>query len=64
VDSALALAGRLGEKPREALRASKRLMKAPWRDQVQQALERERGVFSERLRSDDCRNALSRMQRR
>ncbi|WP_339750732.1 enoyl-CoA hydratase-related protein [uncultured Marinobacter sp.] len=64
VDSALALAGRLGEKPREALRASKRLMKAPWRDQVQQALERERGVFSERLRSDDCRDALNRMQRR
>jgi len=31
---------------------------------VQQALERERGVFSERLRSDDCRDALNRMQRR
>ena len=63
LDFALAQAARLSEKPRDALRASKRLMKAPWRDQAQQALEREREVFSERLRSDDCRNALNRIQR-
>jgi len=62
--AALELAQRLAGKPREALRASKRLIRAPWRDQVREALERERAVFSERLRSDDCREALSRMQRR
>ncbi|TNE77222.1 MAG: crotonase [Gammaproteobacteria bacterium] len=61
---ALALAGRLAGKPREALRASKRLMRAPWRDMTMQALERERSVFAERLRSDDCRAALARLARR
>lgn len=62
--AALELAKRLAGKPREALRASKRLIRAPWREQVREALERERSVFSERLRSDDCRQALARMQRR
>lgn len=64
VDEALALARRLVAKPRDALRASKRLMRAPWRDQVKEALERERAVFTERLRSDDCRDALDRLTRR
>ncbi|SFM58200.1 enoyl-CoA hydratase/isomerase family protein [Marinobacter pelagius] len=64
VTTALELAQRLAGKPREALRASKRLIRAPWRDQVREALERERAVFSERLRSDDCRQALTRMERR
>jgi len=64
VVAALELAQRLAGKPREALRASKRLIRAPWREQIREALERERAVFSERLRSDDCRNALARMQRR
>ncbi|WP_417539590.1 enoyl-CoA hydratase/isomerase family protein [Marinobacter sp.] len=61
LDSALAMAARLADKPRDALRASKRLMKAPWESQARQALDREREVFSARLRSDDCRNALGRM---
>lgn len=64
VAEALSLAGNLASKPREALRASKRLIRAPWREQTKQALEREREVFSERLRSDDCRAALDKLARR
>lgn len=64
VEEALALARRLAAKPRDALRASKRLMRAPWREQIKEALERERAVFAERLRSDDCRAALERLARR
>lgn len=58
---ALAQAQRLAAKPRDALVASKRLMKAPWREMVGEALERERPVFAERLRSEDCRAALARL---
>ena len=36
------LAANLATKPREALRASKRLMRAPWQESIQAALERER----------------------
>ena len=61
---ALAQAQRLAAKPRDALVASKRLMKAPWREMVREALERERPVFAERLRSEDCRAALARMGKR
>jgi len=61
---ALVLAERLAGKPREALRASKRLIRAPWRAQVEQAMERERVVFSDRLRSEDCQAALDRLARR
>ncbi len=64
VEEALAQASRLAGKPREALRASKRLIKAPWREAVREALERERTVFAERLRSEDCRAALTRMEKR
>ncbi|MBW7471967.1 enoyl-CoA hydratase-related protein [Marinobacter sp. M216] len=64
VHEALALARRLAGKPRDALRASKQLMRAPWREQIKEALERERTVFTERLRSDDCRAALARLGRR
>lgn len=58
------LAANLATKPREALRASKRLLRAPWQESIQAALERERAVFAERLRSDDCQSALAAMQRR
>lgn len=61
---ALAQAQRLAAKPRDALVASKRLMKAPWREMVREALERERPVFAERLRSEDCRAALARLGKR
>lgn len=59
--AALEKAKALTMKPRDALRASKRLMKAPWHDQAMAALNRERDVFSERLRSDDCQQALARL---
>jgi len=58
---AMVVAAGLATKPREALRASKRLIRAPWREQVEQALAREREVFSERLRSEDCRAALDKL---
>lgn len=54
----------LAGKSRESLRASKRLMKAPWQGAIKEALERERAVFAERLRSDDCQNALANIGRR
>lgn len=55
---ALARARDLAGKPREALRTSKRLLKAPWQDLTVQALNRERDLFTDRLRSADCRQAL------
>ncbi|MBL1273264.1 MAG: enoyl-CoA hydratase/isomerase family protein [Oceanospirillales bacterium] len=64
LSEALLIAGNLVSKPREALRASKRLIRAPWREQIEQALEREREVFTERLRSEDCRAALDKLARR
>ncbi|MCK0162384.1 enoyl-CoA hydratase-related protein [Marinobacter sp. S6332] len=64
VSEALRIARSLASKPREALRASKRLLRAPWREQVEQALERERAVFTQRLRSEDCRAALDKLARR
>lgn len=64
VAEALTLAGSLASKPREALRASKRLIRAPWREETKQAMERERIVFAERLLSDDCRAALDKLAQR
>lgn len=61
LDEAFAVAEKLSGKPREALRASKRLIRAPWKAMALEALERERQVFAERLRSDDCHAALARM---
>lgn len=64
VATALAQAERLAAKPRDALIASKRLIRAPWRVMIRDALERERPVFGERLGSADCRAALARMDKR
>ncbi|MDX1633964.1 MAG: enoyl-CoA hydratase-related protein [Marinobacter sp.] len=58
---ALARARDLARKPRQALRTSKRLLKAPWQELTVQALNRERDTFADRLRSDDCRRALDRL---
>ncbi len=60
-EEALARARLLAGKPRESLRASKRLLKAPWQELTVQALNRERDVFADRLRSEDCRRALDRL---
>lgn len=57
-EEALARARELATKPREALRTSKRLLKAPWQELTVQALNRERDLFADRLRSADCRQAL------
>lgn len=61
LNEAFAAAEKLAGKPRGALQASKRLMKAPWQAMVKEALEREREVFSERLQSDECHAALAQM---
>jgi enoyl-CoA hydratase/carnithine racemase len=58
--AALELATRLAAKPRESLRLSKSLMRRYWREAVAEALEIERGHFTERLQSDDCKAALDR----
>lgn len=54
----LAEARRLTTKSRDALRAGKRLMLAPWREQALAALDREREAFAERLQSDEVRHRL------
>lgn len=58
VAAALKIGNHLAGKSREALRASKQLIRAPFRKLLKEALERERVVFSERLRSEDCQAAL------
>lgn len=64
LETAFAAAEKLASKPREALRASKRLIKAPWHQMTKAAMEREREVFAERLRSEDCHAALAAMQKK
>jgi enoyl-CoA hydratase/carnithine racemase len=48
----------LAAKPSAALRASKRLMKATFREQLLQAVKLENEVFAERVRSDDAKRAF------
>ncbi|WP_166268813.1 enoyl-CoA hydratase/isomerase family protein [Marinobacter caseinilyticus] len=57
--AALTQARKLTGKPREALRTSKQLLKAPWQESMLAALNREREAFGARLRSDDCQQALA-----
>jgi enoyl-CoA hydratase/carnithine racemase len=64
VDAALARARTLVGKPRQALMDSKRLMKAPWQAATKEALEREKAVFTERLRSPECQQVLAGMGRK
>ena len=64
VATALEIANSLAGKSREALRASKQLIRAPFRKLLKEALERERVVFSERLRSEDCQAALNSLMNR
>jgi enoyl-CoA hydratase/carnithine racemase len=49
----------LAAKPAAALRASKRLMKRPFREQIKAAMEAENQEFSAQLRSEDAREALT-----
>src|SRR3954447_2017290 len=48
----------LAAKPPAALRASKRLMKRPFREQIKAAIDAENLEFSARVRSDEAREAF------
>jgi enoyl-CoA hydratase/carnithine racemase len=48
----------LAAKPAAAVQASKRLMKRPLREQLEQAVKLETEVFAERVRSDDAKQAF------
>src|SRR6266705_1927034 len=48
----------LAAKPAAAVQASKRLMKRPLREQLEQAVKLELEVFAERVRSDDAKQAF------
>jgi enoyl-CoA hydratase/carnithine racemase len=52
-------ARKLAAKSAEALQASKRLMKGPFREQVKAAMRAENEEFSKRVRSDDAKEALA-----
>ena len=50
---------KLAAKPAEALQASKRLMKRPFREQIMAAMKAENEEFSAQVRSDDAKEALT-----
>ncbi len=52
-------AGKLAAKPAEALQASKRLMKQPFREQIKAAMKAENENFSALIRSEDAKEALT-----
>ena len=52
-------AQKLAEKPAAALQACKRLMKAPFRDQLELAAKRENEEFAVRVRSADAKEAFT-----
>jgi enoyl-CoA hydratase/carnithine racemase len=52
-------ARKLAAKPGDALRASKRLMKQPFREQVKAAMKAENEAFSARIRSEEAKEALT-----
>jgi enoyl-CoA hydratase/carnithine racemase len=58
METALRAAQAVAEKPFAALRATKALMKKPWAAAVEQAMQEELKVLSERLTSPECREAL------
>jgi enoyl-CoA hydratase/carnithine racemase len=49
----------LAAKPAAAVQASKRLIKRPFREQLEQAVKLELEVFAERVRSDDAKQAFT-----
>ena len=57
--TAMEIAKKLAAKPGGALRASKRLLKLGFIDQVKAAVKLEGGEFSERLRSSEAKEAFS-----
>jgi len=57
--TAMETANKLAAKPGGALRASKRLLKTGFIDQVKEAIKLEMREFSERVRSDDAKEAFT-----
>src|SRR5262245_52077037 len=57
--TAMETANKLAAKPGGALRASKRLLKQGFIDQVNEAIKLEMREFSERVRSDDAKEAFT-----
>jgi len=51
-------AGALAEKPAAAVQACKRLIKQPFREQLEQAVERENEEFAVRVRSDEAKEVF------
>ncbi|MET3911353.1 enoyl-CoA hydratase/carnithine racemase [Bradyrhizobium sp. S3.3.6] len=52
-------ARKLAAKPAAALQASKRLMKAPFREQLKAAMKAENEEFSAQVRSEDAKEAFT-----
>lgn len=59
LESARNACTKLAAQPAAALRAAKRLLRDPWREPLQAALERETAVFLERVASDEAREAFA-----
>lgn len=64
LEAARACARTLAEQPPLALRASKRLLRAPQRQTLLEVLERERQLFLQLLQSDEARQILAQMAAR
>ena len=58
MQTAMAAAQALAEKPAAAIRATKELMKKPRADEVERVIQEELQVLAERLTSPECREAL------
>ncbi len=58
-DKASGIATSLARKPAAALRACKKLIKAPEQDSILQAVSRELSEFAVRVRSDEAKEALT-----
>jgi enoyl-CoA hydratase/carnithine racemase len=56
---AMEVAAKLAAKPAKAMQASKRLLKAPFRDQTKAAMKAENEAFSVQVRSADAREAFT-----
>jgi len=59
LEAATETARKLAEKPAAALQASKRLLKRSFREQTRAAMKAENEAFSERIRSEETKEALT-----
>ncbi len=58
METAMAAAQTLSEKPAAAIRATKALMKKPMAEEVERVIQEELKELAERLSSPECREAL------